>query len=68
MVVKPVDVTEFGDVYKLQLISLDGTILKDLLLYRLPGLEPIYNGTSFQAPDEPFHIKVNYSKGLSLLI
>lgn len=61
MIVKPVDVTEFGDLYQLQLISLNGTVLKDLPLHRLPGQKPVYNGTSFLAPEEPFHIKVNLS-------
>ncbi|XP_069163060.1 hemicentin-1 isoform X2 [Procambarus clarkii] len=58
VVVKPADVTEFGDLYRLQMISLDGVILEDLPLHRLPGSHPIYNGTSFLAPNESFNIKI----------
>ncbi|KAK8732672.1 hypothetical protein OTU49_006872 [Cherax quadricarinatus] len=58
VIVRPVDVTEFGDLYRLQMISLDGVILEDLPLHRLPGPVPIYNGTSFLAPNESFNIKI----------
>ncbi|XP_071515843.1 hemicentin-1-like [Panulirus ornatus] len=58
VIVKPVDVTEFGDLYRLQMISLDGDILEDFPLHRLPGSQPIFNGTSFLAPDKPFIIKI----------
>lgn len=53
--------TEFGDLYRLQLISLDGNILEDLPLSRLPGTLPVYNGTAFATPDQPFNIKVSQS-------
>ncbi|XP_042230990.1 hemicentin-1-like isoform X2 [Homarus americanus] len=58
VVVKPADITEFGDIYRLQMVSLKGDILEDLPLYRLPGPQPVYNGTSFLAPNEPFNIKI----------
>ncbi|XP_066942937.1 hemicentin-1-like isoform X1 [Macrobrachium rosenbergii] len=58
VVVKPGDTTEFGDLYRIQMISLDGKILHDLPLTRLPGPEHIFNGTSFVAPEESFHIKI----------
>ncbi|XP_050723288.1 hemicentin-1-like isoform X2 [Eriocheir sinensis] len=58
VVVRPQDVTEFGDLYRLQFISLDGDILEDLPLSRLPGPLPVYNGTAFPTPDQPFNLKV----------
>lgn len=53
--------TEFGDLFRLQLLSLDGDILEDLPLTRLPGPHPVYSGTAFLTPDQPFHLKVSYS-------
>ncbi|XP_068231428.1 hemicentin-1-like [Palaemon carinicauda] len=58
VVVKPGDTTEFGDLNRIQMISLEGKILHDLPLTRLPGPDPIFNGTSFIAPEESFHIKI----------
>ncbi|KAK7078505.1 hypothetical protein SK128_000027, partial [Halocaridina rubra] len=58
VVVKPADVTEFGDLYRLQMISLNGVTLHDIPLTRLPGPESIFNGTSFIAPEESFNIKI----------
>lgn len=57
VLVRPSDVTEFGDLFRLQMISLDGQILEDLPLTRLPGSLPIYNGTAFLTPDQPFNLK-----------
>ncbi|MPC08143.1 Hemicentin-1 [Portunus trituberculatus] len=58
VLVKPSDVTEFGDLIRLQMISLDGRILEDLPLTRLPGSLPVYNGTAFLTPDQPFNLKI----------
>ncbi|XP_063876640.1 hemicentin-1-like isoform X2 [Scylla paramamosain] len=58
VLLKPSDVTEFGDLLRLQMISLDGRILEDLPLTRLPGSLPIYNGTAFLTPDQPFNLKI----------
>ncbi|XP_063600047.1 hemicentin-1-like [Penaeus indicus] len=58
VVVRPHDVTEFGDIYRLQLVSLDGEVLEDMPLTRLPGSGPVFNGTAFPAPDVPFNIKI----------
>lgn len=62
VVVRPHDVTEFGDIYRLQLVSLDGEVLEDMPLTRLPGSGPVFNGTAFPAPDVPFNIKVDYER------
>ncbi|RXG69659.1 Hemicentin-1 [Armadillidium vulgare] len=58
VLVKPLDETEFGDLFRLQLISLDGKVLENIPLERLPGHDTLFKGTSVEAPEEPFNIKV----------
>ncbi|KAK3876548.1 hypothetical protein Pcinc_018676 [Petrolisthes cinctipes] len=58
LLVQPVDVTEFGELYRLQLLSLDGEVLEDLPLTRLEGPGHVYNASAFTAPDHPFNIKL----------
>ena len=59
VLVKPRDATELGDLYRLELLTLEGDTVADIPLQRLPGNEPIFNGTTFTAPFTPFHVKVN---------
>ncbi|XP_076053538.1 hemicentin-1-like, partial [Oratosquilla oratoria] len=60
LLLRPKDPTEFGTLSKVQVVDLEGNILEDLPLERLPGPEILFNATSpFQAPESSFRIKIS---------
>lgn len=58
IIVKPTDLDDFGDFYRIQLILKNETIVHDSSLKLKDGYDSCYDGTSFIPSEEPFQIKI----------